>query len=278
MCGEDGREVYLGSKDLRQGYVKTLAQPWKKVTYANVDGRAIFEGCIILGDTVEMEESRIVLERRIETAPELLTLSNVGTQGIAIKGRQYRWPNRIIPYAIDPTIPNQQRIFDAIKHWEDNTTIDFRPRTTERDYVYLRRVASGCASAVGRRGGRQELILADSCSVGNILHELGHTVGLWHEQSRADRDNFIDIDFANVDPDYVHNFEQHIHDGIDIVGYDYGSIMHYPPRAFSVDDQPTIRPKQPLPSGTVMGQRIALSPGDIQAVEQIYAEEPISNG
>ena len=47
MCDEG----YLKSEDHRQAYIKPLGQAWKKVTYANVDGRGIFEGCIILGRT-----------------------------------------------------------------------------------------------------------------------------------------------------------------------------------------------------------------------------------
>ncbi len=274
MCG-DGTEGFLGSKDLRHGYVKPLNQPWKPVVYANVGGRAIFEGCIILGDTNDMDDSKAILDERIRSTPELLTEKALGTLGSAVRGRQYRWPDRTIPYLVDPTIPNPQRILDAIKHWEDHTSIVFRRWTNERDHVFIKRVDGGCASAVGRRGGRQELILADSCTVGNIIHELGHTVGLWHEQSRIDRETYIEIVASNIDPDFVHNFDQHINDGIDVVGYDFGSIMHYPATAFSVDGQPTIRPRRPLPPGVTMGQRVALSAGDIAAVEQIYAEEPV---
>ena len=56
----------------------------------------------------------------------------------------------------------------------------------------------------------QELILADGCSMGSVIHEIGHAVGLWHEQSREDRDAFIDINWDNIIEEYKHNFEQHI--------------------------------------------------------------------
>ena len=273
MCGEG----HLKSDDIRKGYVKPLGSAWKEVEFANVDGRAIFEGCIILGMTDEVEGSARALEHVAQSVGTLFTDPDASTQGAAIRGRQYRWPNRTIPYDIDPAIPHKERITDAIEHWHAKTSLRFKPRTVEDDYVYFRRVGSGCASHVGRRGGRQELILADTCSLGNVIHELGHAAGLWHEQSRANRDEYVEILFANVDPAFRHNFEQHIHDGIDVGTYDYGSIMHYPAVAFSIDGQPTIRPKKPLPSGVTIGQRKALSPGDCAAIEKIYKCVPAAS-
>jgi hypothetical protein len=277
MCAEE-QEGMLASDNIREGYVKPLQQAWKKVTYAEVDGRAIFEGCIILGEAEAIKTSSERLEGLTEENPDLLTKPKAEARGVAIKGQQYRWPNGVIPYIINPDVPNPQRVLDAIAHWHSKTKlIKFVPRTTEKDYVRVKRVISGCASAVGRQGGEQELILADSCKVGNIIHELGHTVGLWHEQSRADRDKFIKIVFTNVNPGLAHNFNQHILDGIDLNDYDFGSIMHYPAVAFPLDaTKPTIVPLKPLPPGVVMGQRTALSAGDVAAVEKMYGPAKVA--
>ncbi len=79
--------------------------------------------------------------------------------------------------------------------------------------------------------------MADHCaSVGSALHELGHTLGLWHEHSRLDRDNFIEILYHNLrKPEYAKHFtkvsEEMFHSVPD-VGYDIESIMHYSPQAF----------------------------------------------
>ena len=48
------------------------------------------------------------------------------------------------------------------------------------------------------------------------------------------------INWANIQAGREHNFNQHITDGDDIGGYDFGSIMHYGPTAFSSNGQPTI--------------------------------------
>jgi hypothetical protein len=161
----------------------------------------------------------------------------------------------------------------AIDHWHAKTSIRFVPRGNQTDFLFIKRDQRGCASMVGRQGGMQELILGDFCTVGNIIHELGHTVGLWHEQCRIDRDDFIEIDLDVVKSSARHNFKQRIVETIDLGDYDYGSIMHYPPSAFAVvPGATTIRPKKPL-KGAVMGQRDGLSAGDIASVEALYATE-----
>ncbi len=276
MC-DDG-DHYLESDDIRRAYVKPFGRAWKEVRYANVGGMAVFEGCIILGETDALEKALPRVEQAVTAMPALLEEPDLRIQGVAIKGQQYRWANRTVPYVLPTDIPAPKRIMDAIAHWHAKTSIRFVARTTQPDYVSFTRFADGCASMVGRQGGSQKIVLRDTCSTGNIIHELGHCVGLWHEQSRADRNKFIDITVANVLPGRSLNFDQHIADGIDLGKYDFGSIMHYPATAFSANGRNTITPKVPLPAGVVMGQRTALSAGDIAAVEKLYQGIPAPNG
>lgn len=61
-----------------------------------------------------------------------------------------------------------------------------------------------CISMVGRdfqKPGAQPLSLADDClETGIILHELMHSLGFWHEQSRPDRDSYVEIFWENMEP------------------------------------------------------------------------------
>jgi hypothetical protein len=257
-------EGLLSSGEVRTGFISGLTFEDIPVQYEIVDGLAMFEGCICLGTVEDMERSTGLVQFSADDE-ELIA------HGVAITGSRYRWPNGLMPYVIDSALPNKGRVADAIVHWQTNTNMRFVERTAANasqypNYVRIFR-GDGCWSYVGMQGGKQDLSLADGCGFGATVHELGHAWGLWHEQSREDRDSYVTINWQNIQAGREHNFNQHISDGDDIGPYDYGSIMHYGMYAFSKNGLPTIVPKQP---GVTIGQRNGLSAGDIAAVHHIY--------
>lgn len=255
----------LGSTEFRwtnseaqSGFITGNTFDRKEVKYSIINGFAIFEGDIILGNSTEMDLGSRDLQER----------------GIAVSGQRFRWPRGEVPYTIESSLPDQARITDAILHWQEQTPIRFINRSSSNastypNYLQFER-GDGCASFVGMQGGKQVITFCDGCSTGNAIHEIGHAVGCWHEQSREDRDSFVKIIWENIDPNAQHNFNQHINDGDDVGSYDYCSIMHYPSTAFSINDEPTI---VPLASENVdcMGQRSGLSQADAGAVIRIYS-------
>ena len=63
-----------------------------------------------------------------------------------------------------------------------------------------------------------------------IIHELGHTIGLYHEHTRTDRDKYVEIKWENIENLVYYNdfaIQPEKHPIEDIVPYDYKSIMHY---------------------------------------------------
>ncbi|XP_049913599.1 hatching enzyme 1.2-like isoform X1 [Epinephelus moara] len=176
------------------------------------------------------------------------------------------WAEATVPYIISYELADQEfNILTAFRMISDFTCIRFIPRTTELNYLEFKN-GKGCASFVGCRGGAQAVYYARSCSVGNLCHEIVHALGLHHEHTRKDRDQYINVQWQSIIPGREKNFKMRSGNTLNLP-YDLESIMHYGEYFFSLDGSPTMLSKY---SGVQMGQRTHLSHLDIQRLNKLY--------
>lgn len=131
-----------------------------------------------------------------------------------------------------------------------------------------------CESWVGMVGGAQTIGGSVNCTTTTILHEMGHALGLFHEQSRADRDTYVNYMEQNIDKPQHGNF--------DIIPwsagsglYNYASIMEYGAFEFSKDGvSPAL---DTIPSGMVLSTSLPqYTTGDLDGIQRLYAHAPSS--
>ncbi|KAK0044104.1 zinc metalloproteinase nas-13 [Biomphalaria pfeifferi] len=192
----------------------------------------------------------------------------------ALKTPVFRWPNKIIPYKVLPifTLEDEQVIKKSIEEWETYTCVRFRKASSEDVNFLVIGSGDGCYSYIGMNGGAQFLSLAPGCVLKPIVvHELGHAVGFFHEQSRPDRDDYITIVTENVESNKLSNFEKIPLSSLDTfrVPYDYTSVMHYGSTYFSKNGLTTIRTKNPS-FQDVIGNSKGLSFMDIKLANLMY--------
>ncbi len=147
------------------------------------------------------------------------------------------WPKGIIPYDVSKLNPDQATNATlAMRLWMDTgANITFVPHTTEKEYIYFtgNTEAGNNTSFNGfRKGSRVEVnITAFWWRQGPWMpaHELGHTLGFFHEHQRWDRDRYVTIHYEHIKPGREPDYDWVPKTNWIVItpGYDYRSIMHY---------------------------------------------------
>ncbi|XP_063889698.1 zinc metalloproteinase nas-4-like [Scylla paramamosain] len=204
----------------------------------------------------------------------LLPLPTMGKNGLI--DENYRWPEGKVAYHFhsDYTEDNKKRVREAMRKIEEHTgkCITFHERTHEQNFIiFTHDNFAGCFSMVGMQGCQQQINYPDWCIeyLGTMMHEMLHALGFYHEQSRYDRDDYVTIVWENIASGMGHNFKKYSSEVVTGFGedYDYSSVMHYGPYAFTTNGMKTIVTKDP---NAQIGQREDLSEVDVKKLMKMY--------
>ncbi len=276
-------------------YPKRYPECLELVSGVVVDGKAIHEEDIILGDVSNLKDvtDDPVAQSRaghVKVAGNVLKL---------LGGSEYAWPKGIIPYTIDERLKSKKRfILEAIRDWNAKTNvniIDFElnkklierqlgsldevwkirfipsDKRSSSSYVGLRKVA------VSNEYPRSQPIKLGSFNPRTIKHEIGHAIGLFHEHARHDRSRHITLHKHAIDEDSWHNFKKR-DEAKDVGDYDFASIMHYAESIFTNGNGPTFDVKDYLSDHerANVGRSAEISDGDVKSVNAIYPLDKLS--
>eukprot|EP00932_Pfiesteria_piscicida_P017992 SRR837773.4863.p1 GENE.SRR837773.4863~~SRR837773.4863.p1 ORF type:complete len:296 (-),score=16.29 SRR837773.4863:129-1016(-) len=214
-------------------------------------------------------------------------------QTTLVGGLHGRWQEYVvIEYYFDPTVDAGRRsaFRKAVAAWGLETCIHFAetalPPEPPSLWVDMHDAAYCYVSHIGYPGdGTWATMNMGWCDsdryVGNIIHELGHVLGMNHEQKRPDalhefhgHGPFLRMHWNNVQDQWLDQYEpdpkSYVGSANDGMGdpfsgyaeYDFGSIMHYP-AGNHFDTIPTDK-------AAITGNRRALSHGDILQILDQY--------
>ncbi|GMT30807.1 hypothetical protein PFISCL1PPCAC_22104, partial [Pristionchus fissidentatus] len=128
-------------------------------------------------------------------------------------------------------------IKDSLGYWERETCVNFVENSAMTPRLRFIR-GDGCWSLIGKSSiaSEQDISIGAGCeNVSAHCHEIGHALGLFHQQARPDRDDHVTIIEENIQNQNLDQFNRQTRRSANSygIGYDVGSVMHYKQRGFA---------------------------------------------
>lgn len=220
------------------------------------------------GVTVEKIDSTYVLGGdMILNERQLELLNTPQTRGCMTTDFAKYWPEGKVYYTIDSNFGSNTAVMNAMDMISNVAKITFIKRTDQANYIRFVPSSDGTnSSSVGMQGGQQIITIHNRTYSGVIAHEIMHSLGIYHEMSRADRDDYVDINWGNIESSKKHNFYQY--SSYAIGTFDYNSIMMYSSSDFAIDGSDYSFTKKD--GSPIYGQRLYITYSDAQALRFIY--------
>uniref|UniRef100_A0A0K0FAT1 Metalloendopeptidase n=1 Tax=Strongyloides venezuelensis TaxID=75913 RepID=A0A0K0FAT1_STRVS len=183
---------------------------------------------------------------------------------------------RPLNYFIDPAV-NFPGIQQAINFYTANTCLTWQlvnVAGANTDIAFV--PGPNCSTEIGLNPNvvPHNIFVAQYCSQnGNMQREIAHALGLFNEDIRPDRDNFVTVLYQNVIPNYFSDFTKNT---IAVVGpnaqrYDYGSLMHSNVFFRTKNGRRTLLLTYPKFLETT-GQRVSLSFNDLKLINTEFCD------
>jgi len=195
-------------------------------------------------------------------------------------------------FANDISSTSRQAWLDAIQHFrnmvpclgfkEVGVGSDADQKCAEQPAIFVQSREPGCWAHVGQpyHYTWDDSWSASVCNlspggcdtIGIAAHELGHNLGMMHEQARQDSGDYVRILWDNIQEAYVSQYTRE--DGIDqSLPYDIMSLMHYSDTSFGKYDANGHKMKTMESvdgSASVMGNYMGLTSLDAQQLGSMY--------
>ncbi|MGA7381005.1 MAG: choice-of-anchor D domain-containing protein [Terriglobales bacterium] len=277
----------LAQTSSRSSAVQSGIWRGRPINYSLVNGKAIYQGDIILDHVAPIMS---------HAAVSASGMGHARGESMTIAYSQYLWPKvggvATVYYIIDansdpqatPTInaaiAQFNLDFPGLIQW-----VQWNPQNPQSpNYVDIdlsgNDYSGSCEASEGYEAvPAQPMTGSFLCAEGTILHEMGHVIGLWHEQSRSDRDTYVTVNYQNIIKGSRFNFDIIQDDVQNMTLYDYASLMQYPAFSFIRNGGPGI---ETIPAGMPLGsfdgipvpQTVDYSAGDKEGIERLYGTPP----
>jgi hypothetical protein len=228
-----------------------------KWRFRNITGHAVANNDIAIADTATLPQFINFLEKELEKRKKALSAQTITIDPNGCHAyfwwwcinpvSNYLWTTKIIPYQFDASVTPAQRtqVINSVASWNAKPGLtvkwknvaDYGGASTIDKPVTIKSVDAGasyCGQAFVGYQGRvvTTAVLWDFINLNNnpayscfddrtIHHEMGHVLGLPHEQARCDRDQYITLSGSAVENASCSNVKTWNR------GFDFASIMLY---------------------------------------------------
>lgn len=218
-------------------------------------------------------DTRLFEEQLSDTADSFVEnpVPDASQTNLGLGGGVRKWTNGVVYYVINGLSSSvRSELQKSFDEWSSKTSVTFKERTNQSNYVTISSSGSNSNSGVatlGMNGTRGFIRLGTRATAVVIIHEIGHTLGYIHEQNRSDRDSFIRINFENIQDGAQDQFFKSNSATLLTGQFDINSTMMYGSFTFSKNGRPTITDL----NGNLLPQRQArISTLDVEGTNSLY--------